>query len=64
MVSQTPNYFWSFQNMFVDYFTRDTTILNKLSPMGGIDVYTPTYVRLADEYQKRRGAPAPGKKSM
>jgi len=50
--------------MFVDYFTRDTTILNKLSPMGGIDVYTPTYVRLADEYQKRRGAPAPGKKSM
>jgi hypothetical protein len=64
VVSRTPNYFWSFPNVLVDYYSRDTTILNKLSTAGGIDVYTPAYVRLADEYQKRRGAPPPGKRPI
>lgn len=64
IVARTPNYFWTFPNLLVDYFTRDTAILDKLSTAGGIDVYTPAYVRLAEEFQKRRGAPPPGKKPI
>ncbi|BDC52742.1 hypothetical protein F183_A50570 [Bryobacterales bacterium F-183] len=64
VVSKTPNYFWTFPNVLIDYYSRDTTIADKLSTAGGIDVYTPAYVRLAEEYQKRRGAPAPGKNGM
>lgn len=62
--SRTPNYFWNFPNLAVDYYSRDINILNSKSPLGAIHVYTPAYSRMLADYQKRRGAPAPGKKGI
>jgi len=57
VLSRTPNYFWNFSNLSVDYFTRDTNLLNSASPLGGIYIHTPVFSAIVAGYQKRRGAP-------
>ena len=63
-VERTPNYFWDFPGISVDYISRATGLLNGNSLTGSIDVYTATYSRMINEYLKKRDAPPPGRKPM
>lgn len=63
-VDRTPNYFWDFPGISVDYISRAADLLNAKTPTGSIDVYTAAYSRSVSDYLKRRDAPPEGRKPM
>jgi hypothetical protein len=63
-VDRTPNYYWDFPGIFVDYISRTANLFNTKTPKGSIDVFTAEYSRMVGDYLKKRDAPPPGRKPM
>lgn len=64
VIDRTPNYYWDFPEIFVDYVSRTASLLNTPTGQGNIDVYTEAYTRMVSNYLKQRDGPAPGRKPM